>query len=71
MQSSCSAASLNRGGWKATTAAAAAGLSPAIPGIAVSEVVVIAVILALGDDLNKQQERRLLEVLKAAAEQPG
>ena len=58
-------------GGKASMAAAAAGLNLAIPGITVPTAAVTAGILALGDKLNKQQERRLLEVLKAAAEKAG
>lgn len=56
---------------KVSMAAAAAGLNLAIPGITVPTAAVTAGILALGDKLNKQQERRLLEVLKAAAEETG
>lgn len=52
-------------------AGAAAALNLAVPGIAVPTAAITAGILALGDKLNKQQERRLLEVLQAAAQKTG
>lgn len=55
---------------KASMAAAAVGLNLAIR-VSLFLLAVTAGILALGDKLNKQQERRLLEVLKAAAEETG